>query len=277
MQNIADCFIETKEKPLFAENNAPLRELKTFLTYNLRNKTISPIKREFVYGSSLNETPEGCYLDILKNARELLVKECQFEVPEVSDTLHFFLYGPSFIFLYHPALGPLYSIISQKIKKGRMTAGSEWQVEIAELEVKNLDLDGSLIIEAKALMGHQDSNGILHYSNQTGRCYLKNVKVRNLGINKEAANCYWKNEIARKEVCHIVIHGNGEFYAENVTLDGNLEIEVADQTKVTAIREDGELKFVTTSLKEPSWNWNYIIKEEAVFIDKKIDLFRNSL
>ncbi|HSX04632.1 MAG TPA: UTP--glucose-1-phosphate uridylyltransferase [Rhabdochlamydiaceae bacterium] len=269
MQNIADCFVETKEKPLLVENETELKTLRTFLTYNQRSKTISPIKREFVYGSSLNETPEGCYLDILKNARDLLVKECQFEVPEVSDTLHFFLYGPSFIFLYHPALGPLYSIIAQKIKKGRIAHGSELQLEIAEIEVKNLDLDGSLIIEAKALMGHQDAKDILNYSLWSGKCRLNNVKVRNHGINKEAANCYWKNEIARKETCRILIHGNGEFYAENVTLDGNLSIEVPDQTRVTAIREEGQLKFIQTSLKQTSWHWEYRVRGDSICLEMK--------
>lgn len=269
MQNIADCFVENRSAPLALEDQLELKQLKTFLTYNHRSKTISPIKREFIYGSSLNETPEGCFLDILKNARDLLVNHCQFLVPEISDTLHFFLYGPSFIFLYHPALGPLYSIISQKIQKGKMGRGSELQLEIAEIEIANLDIEGSLIIQAKALMGHQDDKGILHYSERTGRCTLKNVKIRNHGINKEATNCFWKNDIVRTEECRIVIQGNGEFYAENVTLDKNLLIEVPDKTKVTAIREDGQLKFLREPLKQSSWHWDYSFEKETKTIVMK--------
>lgn len=273
MQNIADSFTETRSEPLLIEDHSSFNKLKTFLTYNQRNKTISPIKREFVYGSSLNETPEGCYLDLLKNARDLLMNHCHIQTPEVSDTLHFFLYGPSFIFLYHPALGPLYSIIGQKIRKGRINQGGELQLEIAEIEIDQLDLDGSLTIQAKSIMGHQDKKGELCYSNQTGRCTLKNVKIRNLGINKEAANCYWKGEIVRKEECRIVIHGNGEFYAESVTLDKNLLIEVADETKVTVIREDGQLKFIREELREKSWNWDYSVDQESQEIRiKKNDL-----
>ena len=38
--------------------------------------------------------------------------------------------GPSFIFLYHPALGPLWDVISQKIRGGAMTPGSELVLEV---------------------------------------------------------------------------------------------------------------------------------------------------
>ena len=81
MQNIADFFEETFESTLKDRH-----QLKTFLTYNHRRKTISAAKREFTLGSSLLETPEGCFLDILKNNRDLLVS-CHMQVPVVSDPL----------------------------------------------------------------------------------------------------------------------------------------------------------------------------------------------
>ncbi|HUD01194.1 MAG TPA: UTP--glucose-1-phosphate uridylyltransferase, partial [Rhabdochlamydiaceae bacterium] len=153
MQNIADFFEETFENAL---PNTDRSQLKTYLTYNHRRKTISAAKREFTLGSSLLETPEGCFLDILKNNRDLLVGRCHMQVPAVSDPLHFFEKGPSFIFLYHPALGPLYSVISQKIRGGRLHPESELQLQIAEADIENLDLEGSLLIQAESVMGYTE-------------------------------------------------------------------------------------------------------------------------
>ena len=38
--------------------------------------------------------------------------------------------GPSFIFLYHPALGPLWDIIAQKVRGGALKHGSELVLEV---------------------------------------------------------------------------------------------------------------------------------------------------
>ena len=50
--------------------------------------------------------------------------------------------------LFHPALGGLYSVIAQKIRGGRLAKRAEWMMEIAEAHIVNLDLQGSLLIEA---------------------------------------------------------------------------------------------------------------------------------
>lgn len=83
MQNIADCLIDR-----YAEESNPTstdlhQSLKTFLTYNLRRKTISTTKRSFVPGQSLLETPEGCFYDMLQNAHELLTQYCSFELSDL--------------------------------------------------------------------------------------------------------------------------------------------------------------------------------------------------
>lgn len=244
MQNIADFFVEKVERPLVGEG---LKQLKSYLTYNKRNKTISTVKREFALGASLVETPEGCFLDVLRNAKELL-ERCQMEVPEVHDSSLFFQKGPSFIFLYHPALGPLYSIIAQKIRGGKIHLGGELQLQIAELDLENLELQGSLRIEAEQIMGHFSPEGILSYSEKVGKCILKNVKIKNRGIDKELPkelpNVYWKNEIVREESCHIILRGNSQFYAEEVTLEGDYFIEVEEgvQLSVTQGKEGLEWK-----------------------------------
>ncbi len=38
--------------------------------------------------------------------------------------------GPGFIFLYHPALGPLWDVIAQKVRGGALAHGSELVLEV---------------------------------------------------------------------------------------------------------------------------------------------------
>lgn len=253
MQNLADYF--------------PAEE--TFISLNKRHKTISAIKREFTMGASLLETPEGCYLDLQKNARELLTQHCGFTVPEIYEDARLFTEGPSFIFRYHPSLGPYYSVIAQKIRRGRLNWGSEVQLEIAELDIQDLDVEGSLIVRAKAPMGHFDEEGRLRYSERAGKCILKNVAVRNLGIDREVPNVFWKSEIARKEACEVQIQGDGEFYAENVTFRGTFCIVVPAGTKVTAKEQDGSVVLEHEPIHAPSWVWSYAIDASCRLICKK--------
>lgn len=266
MQNIADSFVEAFDYPIICKEKD---KLSTFITYNDRSKTISTAKREFVLGASLLETPEGCFLDVLKNARDLLVDKCGMQAPEVNDPSAFFIEGPSFIFLYHPSLGPLYSIIAQKIKGGRLLKGAELQLEIAEIELDNLHLEGSLQIRADSPMGHTDENGYLRFSELSGKCILKNVTVRNEGIDRDAPNVFWRNEIFRKETCQIDIQGNGEFYAENIILEGNLHIVVEAGTRITATNESGKLLLTKEEVSSPSWHWQYRQNAENFIALKK--------
>lgn len=263
MQNLADALID-----------AEVME-SSYITSNQRKKTISTIKKEFAFGSSMLQTPEQCYLDILENARDLLTNYCHFQVPDLRDAINFFIYGPSFIFLYHPALGPCYHIIQQKLRGGRLAMGSELNLMIADILFENLDIDGSLHIHTEAMMGHYGPEGILHYSSQTGKCVLKNVRVRNSGINREASGAFWKNEIIRKEKCEILIEEGGEFYAEDLLLRGNMHIRVPSGVKVTAFMQNGRLELKHEVLSKPSWEWKYSVGSERIelkFCDTAIGL-----
>jgi UDP-N-acetylglucosamine pyrophosphorylase len=251
MQNIAELF-----------DSADPAELKSFLTHHVRHKTISTAKREFVLGASLLETPEGCYMDVLKNARELLAEHCGMQVPELHAPAAFFASGPSFLFHYHPALGPLYSIIAQKVRGGKMAFGSELQLEIAEVVLEEVTVEGSLVVQADAIMGTR-TEGDLRYSEETGKCVLRRVTVRNAGIDREAPNVFWRHEIARQGCCHISICGDGEFYAEDVVLEGSLRIDVAPGTRVSAVLREGELVWITERLERPTWHWNYALTDDC--------------
>ncbi len=240
MQNIADQLGEEFSAPISSDQK---KALSTYLTYNARHKTISTAKKEFVLGASLLETPEGCFIDLLRNGHELLTTHCQMLLPSFSDPGA----ALSFIFTYSPLLGPQYSLIGQKIRGGKIEKGGELQLEIAELDCENLRLQGSLLIAA---------------GNIEGKCTLKNVSVRNLGIDEEAPNVFWKNEIYRKESCVIKIQGNGEFYAEDIEIIGNHHFEVANGTRLTLKQEKGKLIALSEPLAAPTWQWNYILTED---------------
>jgi hypothetical protein len=174
--------------------------------------------------------------------------------------------GPNIIFLHHPALGPLYSIIEQKIRGGKISEGSEMQLEIAEIDLEKVELQGSLIIEAE----HPLTNGEVA-NDYTGKCELKNVKILNQGIDRTQSNAYWKNAIQRKELCHIFLKGNAEFVAENVTFRGNFRIEVPEGYRWRAIQEGPKIVYQKEKISAPTWSWEYSFAEDdSVKLTKSI-------
>jgi hypothetical protein len=43
--------------------------------------------------------------------------------------------GPGFVFVYHPALGPLWEVIGQKLHGGTLARGAEVALEVSEAQV----------------------------------------------------------------------------------------------------------------------------------------------
>lgn len=251
MQNLSDSLTSVAKE-----------ELPTFLTYNERRKTISAAKRKFGEDKKLLETPEGAFYDLLFNAYDLLKNYCGFELPSFSDSDIYLKEGPSLLFIYHPGLGPLYDIIAQKIQRGRIASGGELQLEIADILIRDLELEGSLLIEAENLLGHH-SQDIVRYSQKTGKCVLKNVKVRNKGINRKVEQTYWKNTLKRQQSLKIFLEGQSEFYAENVTFTGNQSFSVPDGERWVVSQEGKEVRI----LKEKAdWNWSYHFEKNKIKI-----------
>ncbi|MBY0528579.1 MAG: UTP--glucose-1-phosphate uridylyltransferase [Rhabdochlamydiaceae bacterium] len=251
MQNIADCFIEN------FESSADVPQLKTFLTFNHRRKTISTAKKEFQEGGSLLETPEGCYHDYMHNVCELLRSHCRFTVPEAS----------AFDFVYHPALGPLYHIIAQKLQGGLIKEGSECLLEIAELCLEDIYIDGSLQIIAEQVMGHEDQDRLV-YSERVGSCVFRRVRVCNLGIDRAVSKSYWKSEVHRLETCEIRLLGRSEFIAEDVCFEGPIQIIVEDGFRVVASMENQMLQLKKEPIADGEegvgTSWVYEAGEEGV-------------
>lgn len=250
MQNIADALTVPK-------GEAPA----AYLTNYVRRKTISTTKRKSSSAQAMLETPEGCYYDYMLNAKELLEKYCNMSLPPFPNEETFRREGPSFIFSAHPALGPLFSVMGQKFRGGTILEGAELQLEIADLDCENLSLQGSLLIYADQLMGHQEK-GILCYSNQTGRCTLKNVRVENEGIDWEEDHLFWKHEVNRNAALKIVLHGTSSFWAEDVTLEGNQTIEVPDGFEIIAYEKNGKLMFEKRPFEAKGPLWSYAVSED---------------
>jgi len=259
MQNIADSIIDHFPQQL--DKNGYREALQTFILYHPRSKTISTTKRPYQPGESPFETCEQAFYDMLSNHYSLL-QQCGFELPAWKNIEQHMQEGPACIFLFHPALGPLYSIIAQKIRKGRIGAGGELQLEIAEVDIEELSIEGSLVVKAISPLGIRDVAGILQYG-QESRCTLRQVKIQNRGINRNVKQYEWKNEITRAEEVEILLHEGAEFHAEGMTLEGSHRFEVPPHHRlVLSSPMKGRWKEEMTAIEAPTWHWRYSFDSE---------------
>jgi len=235
MQNLADAFVEPKN------GQVPLQTTKTFVTYNKRTKTISVAKKAHVPGGPLLETPEQCFYELLQENRNLLV-QCGVKLPPAVTANEYLHHGPDLLFLYHPALGPLYSIIQQKIRGGHFGAKAELLLEIGEAVVENLHLSGSLQIRAERTVGVTNSEGHLCYSLQVGRCILRDVTVENLGVDWKVSAPFWKMDLRRSESVQIELLGHSEFIAEQVQFRGSHRFVVKDGIQMRVVQRNGRIE-----------------------------------
>ncbi|EKE21602.1 MAG: hypothetical protein ACD_7C00172G0003, partial [uncultured bacterium] len=239
MQNIADSIQDYKNEKIKKEDK---KDLKTFLILNNRNKTISTTKNAFIEGHDFFETPQKCFYDVLNNYHDLLGNFCKMQMPPMPDIKEFLLKGPSFICKMNPMIGPLYSIICQKIKGGEFFQGSEMQLEIAEVLIENLSLKGSLIIETPLI---KNSKKDIY---NTSSCVLTNVKIKNSGIDANYKNIYWQNKIKRNQFFKIILEENSQFYAANVEFINTQEIIVPANHKMFILRQNNKVIYKTEKL-----------------------------
>lgn len=176
---------------------------KSYVTLHERRKTLSVTKREYVKGKGLLETPLGALFDYLKNGRELLKDFCGMDVPDVGDEES----GPGFFFEYHPALGPLFRDIGKKIRGGRLAKGAELCLEISDLEMENLHLDGTLHVQTRFVTGHFEDDRQI-FSDRAASCVMRNVKIEGS--------------------LSITLGENSKFIAEDVVIRGDHQVSVPD-------------------------------------------------
>ncbi|MCB1149069.1 MAG: hypothetical protein KDK48_02805 [Chlamydiia bacterium] len=258
MQNVADelhTFVPEGKKP----------SLRTFVCHGKRHKTLATTKRTLKECKGSEQTAEKAFYDRLKCHWELFSDRCGMQLDPLCSFEEFLQAGPNYLIHYIPALGPLYSVIAQKIRGGTLSKGSELSLKIAELDVENLALEGSLLIDSHNALGSIGDNGLLLYGENVGRCTLKNVTIQNKGINRISAVNYWQNEFAHTERCVIVLHGNAEFYAEDVVIRGNETFDVPAGHKMSLTASGKRLE----PLDKPSWRWCYSRGSDSAIVLKR--------
>ncbi|KAL2635747.1 hypothetical protein R1flu_007226 [Riccia fluitans] len=264
MQNVADSLVNKRSSRLSPKDSD---KLDTYVIYNQRRKVTSSAKRRRKPGeTSLHQTPDGSFLDVTRNGYDLL-SHCGVQMPEMEDHHRYVDSGPPFIVLIHPSLGPLWNIVSQKVRGGSLAPKSELQLEIAEFAWRNVQLDGSLMVRATNVMGavESDDNGesILQYGVRCGRCRLTNVKVVNKGVDWLCKNnVYWQNKISRAETLEIILQEDAEFEANDVTIEGSHKFFVPKGHRMLVRSSPSGMKCTLEKMSESasnqgSWSWSY--------------------
>jgi UTP---glucose-1-phosphate uridylyltransferase len=257
MQNIADCIVDCFDERLDPGQYA---RLSAYLTFNERHKTLSVAKSSAGGKGRWVGTPQGCFYELMLNHRDLLVNHCGMVLPPLPALDAFWESAPPFIIQIHPAAGPFYSVIRQKIRGGHLEPNSYLQLELAEVDIQNLSLAGSLQVRSDRPIGQLDDRRTLVYSELSGRCTLHNVTVRNAGMAEQPDQRYWDGTVVNREAVVIEIHGTGEFVAKDVTFTGPHTIHVADNERVTALNDShGSITLRREKLSGPSWHWQYTV------------------
>ncbi len=79
---------------------------------------------------------------------------------QVGSVADYLARGPGFVFLAHPALGPLWRVVGQKIRGGSLAPRSEVQLEVVEACLRDVHVAGSLRVLADAPMGHTEERAV---------------------------------------------------------------------------------------------------------------------
>lgn len=259
MQNIADSLrAEINPQASILEQK---KALMTFLNLYEREKLISTTKRAYVENQNPYETPESCFYDWTQAMRKLLSKNCAFTLPPEQTLEQFLQKGPSFTFLFHPALGPLWDVIRQKISHGTLAPGSEVELEIAELHCRGLTVNGSFRLIANNVVGTKNERGENLFSEKVGRAKLKNCIIMNSGIESQNISAYIQGKQQRAESCEIVLEGFSELIAEDVTIKGDFRLVVPDGKRARLTQDaSGTLSVLLEEMQTPSWkykvNWD---------------------
>jgi hypothetical protein len=244
MQNIADGLTSAIDAP---------DGLKTFLLLQERGKAKSELKSAFRLGGSPYTTPASCLYDWNKAMRQLLA-QCQVQLPKRQTLEEFLRNGPAVLITIHPAMGPFWDVIAQKVSGGSVAQGSEVELEIAELSCQQLNVDGSFRLIADVVTGQMTQKGL--FTDKVGRATLNNLTVRNSGLNSRDMNMILRGNPDRKESCEIRLEGFSEIVAENITIQGDFHLTVPDGQR--AILTQGPLGSVETTLEpitKPGWTY----------------------
>jgi UTP---glucose-1-phosphate uridylyltransferase len=230
MQSVSDLFLSpTKES------------LPLLMTYNQRHLTLSSSKKAFSSSQNMLGTPEKAFFDGAMATHELLVRS-GFALPSFSDLETYLEEGLSYYCSYHPALGPLFDVISQKIRDGKLFSNSHLNLELSEAFIRRLTLKGAFLVESSTLEGY---------------CLLEDVEVENQG--GEVSAPFWKQKWHFHEKAHIQLQGKSAFIARGVSIKGNQSF-VVPKGELWELSPSGIEKRRLPSDFHP---WDYSITEEG--------------
>ena len=276
MQNIADA-LEGFSAP--GERLPPSRwgELPTFVLYSSRRRITSSAKKKRDVtrepsAQNLAQTPDGSFLDLLRNAADLL-DACGVEHPahDGGDVRTYRDRGPGFLFCADPASGPLWDVTAQKIRGGKLHDRAEVRLEIAEALWENVEVDGSLLVAATAPLGGTGDGGDVSVFDDTkcGRARLLDVTVRNKGVDWGAPGTQaWSATLTRVESCTVTLHGDaGRTRRAASALRGDVTNDVPAGKRRELSAGPGGPEDVAERWSDlradgkPSWQWRYALGE----------------
>lgn len=255
--------------------------LSTFVVFALRRAVTSSAKRRRASAADrqLAQTPDGAFLDALRNAADVL-RLGGVAHPPVGDDgeyAHACPVVPPFLFCFHPALGPPWHVAAQKVVRGSLAPGAELVLELAEADVTDLRLDGSLRVVADSPVGWLDADArqVRLCADRCGRARLARCTVRNAGVAwDDPGNVAWAGQLARAEGVLVTLAGGAEFDAEGVTLCGPHHFHVPDGHRMTLrpaplCAGDAHPDGFTVALQRmtpgapPSWAWHYSLGDDG--------------
>lgn len=226
MQNLAD-FLSIRQP------RDSLEQLPTFCTYTPRNLCISVTKRQCGASGDLLETPQGADRDLQRQRYQLLL-DAGWQLPAWDDV------APLPCRLrWHPALGPLHTLIKQRLGSGSITHGSWLQLELAECGMHKLALDGVLQIYAACPFGGS-AHGQHHYAATAAQVELIDCSITNEPLQQQQLHDL---SYVPQQGCVIELQGRSRFTAKGVHLNGAQHIVVADGEWLDLSSVNGEIKY----------------------------------
>jgi hypothetical protein len=95
----------------------------------------------------------GSFITLQKNAGELLAG-CGMATPTMCGGDEYLRRGPSYMVWLHPALGPLWDVIHQKITGGRLAERAELSLELAEVALENVTVRTRVGLRCRRAASH---------------------------------------------------------------------------------------------------------------------------
>lgn len=251
MQNIADEICVANQAKLSSSDLA--KSLPSFILYGERCKTISVTKNPVTLGKTIAETPLGALYDSFANMVELLREQCHFTMPAMPSREEFATRGASIAVILHPAIGPLWSVIAQKMRKGILHAHAEMILDLEAIDIENLSLRGSLMIYAQEPLGFVDEQSHIVFGEKRGRARLYNVTISNTSSVRSLKE-FMQRPLERKGLV-IILAGFSEIAVYDTHFTEEEEIVVPHGYKLTINKGERRLE----ELREPSWQWHYAV------------------